>query len=189
MIQKIYLHQFEVNGMEQVLKHYSIFGTMTIRNAEEKDLPLILEIMNEAIENTTAIYDYYPRNNDYVKTWFAQKQSDSLPVLVCELNNQAVAYGTYGSFRERTAYKFSIEHSIYVHKNFQGKGIGKVLMKSLISAATEGGYHTMIAGIDASNEKSCAFHRQFGFEEVGRIKEVGFKFDRWLDLVFMQLLL
>ena len=162
---------------------------MIIRSAEQRDLPIILEIMNEAIENTTAIYDYYPRNSEFVETWFAEKQSDNLPVLVCEINNHAVAYGTYGSFRARTAYKFSIEHSIYVHKDFQGKGIGKIVMKSLISSAKEGGYHTMIAGIDASNEKSCAFHRQFGFVEVGRINEVGFKFDRWLDLVFMQLLL
>ncbi len=162
---------------------------MTIRNVVKKDLPIILEIMNEAIENTTAIYDYYPRNYEFVETWFAEKQSDNLPVLVCELNNVAVAYGTYGSFRARTAYKFSVEHSIYVHTDYQGRGIGKLLLAALISAAKEGGYHTMIAGIDASNEKSCAFHHQFGFEEVGRIKEVGYKFDRWLDLVFMQLIL
>ena len=162
---------------------------MTIRNAESRDLSIILEIMNEAIENTTAIYDYYPRNIKFVETWFAKKQSDSLPVIVCEINNQAVAYGTYGSFRAWTAYKFSVEHSIYVHKDYQGRGIGKLLLAALISAAKEGGYHTMIAGIDASNEKSCAFHSQFGFEEAGRIKEVGYKFDRWLDLVFMQLIL
>ena len=162
---------------------------MIIRNAEEKDLPIILEIMNEAIENTTAIYDYYPRTTEFVENWFTKKQLDNLPVLVYEINNQAVAYGTYGPFRAWTAYKFSIEHSIYVHKDFQGKGIGKLLLKSLIQAAKEGGYHTIIGGIDASNEKSCSFHRQFGFEEVGRIKEVGFKFDKWLDLVFMQLIL
>ena len=162
---------------------------MIIRQAEEKDLPIILEIMNEAIENTTAIYDYYPRNNEFVRNWFIKKQADNFPVLVYELDNHAVGYGTYGTFRAWTAYKFSVEHSIYVQKGFQGKGIGKLLLASLINAAKEGGYHTMIAGIDSSNEKSCAFHREFGFVEAGRITEVGYKFERWLDLVFMQLIL
>ncbi len=162
---------------------------MIIRNAVIKDLPVILEIMNEAIENTTAIYDYYPRNIEFVETWFEKKIADGFPVLVCEMNNQAVAYGTFGPFRAWTAYKYSIEHSIYVHVDFQGMGIGKQLLTSLIAAAKHSGFHTMIAGIDASNEKSCAFHHQFGFVEAGRIKEVGYKFDRWLDLVFMQLII
>jgi phosphinothricin acetyltransferase len=81
-----------------------------------------------------------------------------------------------------------VEHSIYVHKDYQGRGIGKKLLEALITAAKEGGYHTMIAGIDASNQKSCDFHAKFGFVEAGRIKEVGYKFDKWLDLVFMQLI-
>jgi phosphinothricin acetyltransferase len=112
-----------------------------------------------------------------------------MPVLVCEINGQAVAYGSYGIFRAWDAYKFSVEHSIYVHKNFQGQGIGKQLLIALIDKAKQDGYHTMIAGIDADNQKSCEFHKKLGFFEVGRFKEVGYKFDRWLDLVFMQLML
>ena len=160
-----------------------------LRNAEHRDLPIILEIMNEAILNTTAIYDYKSRDEAYVEAWFAKKQADNLPVLVYELEGKAVGYGTYGAFRAWEAYKYSIEHSIYVHINHQGKGIGKKLLVALIDAAKAGGYHTMIGGIDASNQKSCDFHAQSGFVEAGRIKDAGYKFDRWLDLVFMQLML
>lgn len=162
---------------------------MNIRNATQKDLPIILEIMNEAILNTTAIYDYKSRDEAYVEAWFAKKQADNFPVIVYELEGNAVGYGTYGAFRAWEAYKYSIEHSIYVHVNHQGKGIGKKLLEALINAAKKGGYHTMIGGIDAANQKSCDFHAQFGFIEVGRIKDAGYKFDRWLDLVFMQLIL
>lgn len=162
---------------------------MNIRNAEKKDLPIILEIMNEAILNTTAIYDYKSRDEAYLEAWFTKKQADNMPVLVYDLEGNAVAYGTFGVFRAWEAYKFSVEHSIYVHVTHQGKGIGKKLLVALIEAAKTGGFHTMIAGIDASNQKSCDFHAQFGFVEAGRIKDAGYKFDRWLDLVFMQLIL
>ena len=162
---------------------------MTIRDAEHRDLPVILEIMNEAILNTTAIYDYKSRDEAYVAAWFAKKQADNMPVIVYEIDGHAVAYGTFGVFRAWEAYKFSVEHSIYVHVNHQGKGIGKKLLVALIDAAKTGGFHTMIAGIDASNQKSCDFHARFGFVEAGRIKDAGYKFGRWLDLVFMQLML
>lgn len=162
---------------------------MILKSAEEKDLPIILEIMNEAILNTTAIYDYKSRNMEYVEAWFTKKQADNFPVIVCEMDGKAVGYGSFGTFRAWEAYKFSVEHSIYVHKDYQGKGIGKKLLQALINAAREGGYHTMIAGIDASNQKSCDFHAQFGFKEAGRIIDAGYKFDKWLDLVFMQLIL
>jgi L-amino acid N-acyltransferase len=162
---------------------------MHIREAQHKDLEIILNIMNDAILNTTSIYDYEIRTDEFVINWFNKKRLDDMPVLVFEINNQAVAYGSYGIFRAWDAYKFSVEHSIYVHKNFQGQGIGKQLLIALIDKAKKNGYHTMIAGIDAANQKRCGFHKKFGFFEVGRFKEVGYKFDRWLDLVFMQLML
>jgi len=112
-----------------------------------------------------------------------------MPVLVCEIDGQAVAYGSYGAFRAWDAYKFSVEHSIYVQKNFQGQGIGKQLLVALVDKAKKGGFHTMIAGIDADNQKSYDFHKKLGFFEVAKFKEVGYKFDRWLDLIFMQLML
>ncbi|MES2774595.1 MAG: N-acetyltransferase family protein [Bacteroidota bacterium] len=162
---------------------------MLIRPAENKDLSVILGIMNDAILNTTSIYDYATRDTTFVENWFSKKQEDQLPVLVCEINGEAVAYGSYGIFRAWEAYKFSVEHSIYVQPGFQGNGIGKHLLLALIDEAKKGGYHTMIAGIDAANQKSCAFHQRFGFVEVGTFREVGYKFGKWLDLVFMQLML
>lgn len=162
---------------------------MPIREAQHGDLKIILDIMNDAILNTTSIYDYKIRTSEFVENWFAKKGLDNMPVLVCEINDQAVAYGSYGIFRAWDAYKFSVEHSIYVHKNFQGQGIGKQLLIALIDKAKKDGYHTMIAGIDAANQKSIDFHAKLGFLEAGRFKEVGYKFDKWLDLVFMQLML
>jgi L-amino acid N-acyltransferase len=162
---------------------------MLIREAKHKDLPFILEIMNDAILTTTSIYDYKERNDEFVQTWFNNKRTDNMPIFVYDIDNQAVAFGSYGIFRAWDAYKFSVEHSIYVHKNFQGQGIGKKLLSALIEVATKDGYHTMIAGIDAANQKSYDFHKQFDFTEVGRFKEVGYKFDKWLDLIFMQRML
>jgi L-amino acid N-acyltransferase len=162
---------------------------MQIREAEHKDLPIILEIMNDAIVHTTSIYDYKIRDHVFVENWFDKKRTDKMPVLVAEISGRSVAYGSYGIFRAWEAYKFSVEHSIYVQQDFQGQGIGKQLLIALVERAKTDGFHTMIAGIDADNHKSCAFHKKLGFVEVGKFKEVGYKFDRWLDLVFMQLML
>jgi phosphinothricin acetyltransferase len=112
-----------------------------------------------------------------------------MPVIVAEKDNEVVGFGTYGIFRPWDAYRFSVEHSIYTHHNFRGMGIGKLIMTELIKLAIEQGFHTMIAGVDASNKGSYGFHKKFGFQEIGTFKEVGYKFDRWLDLVFMQLFL
>jgi L-amino acid N-acyltransferase len=162
---------------------------MLIREAEHKDLQIILDIMNDAILNTTSIYDYEIRTNEFVENWLKKKHTDKMPVLVCEINEMIVAYGSYGIFRAWDAYKFSVEHSIYVNKIFQGQGIGKQLLIALITKAKNDGYHTMIAGIDALNQKSYDFHKKLGFFEVGKFVEVGYKFDKWLDLIFMQLML
>ncbi|MGK4568688.1 N-acetyltransferase family protein [Flavobacterium sp. 3HN19-14] len=97
--------------------------------------------------------------------------------------------GSYGTFRIKAAYQFTVEHSVYVAEEFSGKGIGKLLLQQLIATAKEEGYHLMIGCIDADNSGSIAFHEKFGFEVTGHLKEVGFKFDRWLDLVLMQLVL
>ncbi len=162
---------------------------MFLREAEHRDLQSILNIMNDAILNTTSIYDYELRTYGFVEAWFKKKHVDKMPVLVYEVNGKTVGYGSYGIFRAWDAYRFSVEHSIYVQQDFQGQGIGKQLLISLIEIAKKDGYHTMIAGIDASNQKSYDFHKNLGFIEVGKFKEVGYKFDSWLDLIFMQLML
>ena len=160
-----------------------------IRQAEEKDVSAILKIVNHEILNSTVVYHYNVRTLDQQLNWFKEKMKNKLPVFVAEKNSKVIGFGTYGIFRPWEAYKFSIEHSIYVDKNSRGLGVGKRLMKELINLATNEGYHTMIAGVDASNKKSVEFHENFGFKEVGTFKEVGFKFNKWLDLVFMQLYL
>lgn len=160
-----------------------------VRNATEKDLEEILEIVNYNILNTTAIYDYESRTLAQQKAIFDEKKKADFPLIVIEIDNEIAGFGTYGTFRFKEGYKFTVEHSVYVSVNHQGKGLGKLLLAELIQIAKKQKRHTMIAVIDAENQNSVEFHKQFGFETVGIIKESAFKFDKWLDTVFMQLLL
>ena len=162
---------------------------LIIRNAAQKDLPAILEIINHAILNTTAIYDYEPRTLEYQNAWLDQMLTDGIPVLVAEVDGEVIGYGSYNIFRPKIGYKYSVEHSIYLNEKSRGMGVGSRLLESLIQRARESGIHTMIAGIDAANRGSIDFHKKYGFVEKGYLNEVGYKFDQWLDLVFMQLLL
>lgn len=163
-------------------------GTL-IRLAEEKDLEGILEIYNDAILNTTAIYNYKPYTIKDIQQWFADKKNNNFPVFVSITDNRVSGFVTYGPFRVRPAYKYSIEHSVYVHPEFRKRGLAKTLLTKIIAVARENNYHAIVAGIDADNKISVDLHKQFGFVEVGHIKEVGFKFNRWLDLTFMELVL
>ena len=160
-----------------------------IRQAKEKDLKAILEIVNYNILNTTSIYDYDPRTLAQQKAIFEEKNANNFPLIVIEIDNEIAGFGTYGSFRFKEGYKFTVEHSVYVSVKHQGKGFGKLLLAELIELAKKQKLHTMVAVIDAENQNSVEFHKQFGFETVGVIKESAFKFDKWLDAVFMQLLL
>ncbi|WP_138479048.1 GNAT family N-acetyltransferase [Dyadobacter bucti] len=162
---------------------------LIIRSATPKDLPALLEIINHAILNTTAIYDYEPREYDQQKAWLDQMFNDGMPVVVAEVDGEVIGYGSYNMFRPKIGYKFSVEHSIYLNEKSRGMGVGSRILESLIQRARESGIHTMIAGIDAANRGSIEFHKKYGFIEKGYLKEVGYKFDQWLDLVFMQLLL
>ena len=160
-----------------------------IRHANSSDLQAILDIVNDAILNTTANYSYEPQSFEMQQKWFDLKQQLHLPVIVAEFGHDVIGFGTYGTFRERFGYRFTVEHSVYVTPNFIGKGIGSKLLKELIRLATAQKYHVMVGGIDADNTDSIAFHKKFGFTECGIIKQAAFKFDRWLDLQFMQLIL
>ena len=159
-----------------------------IRSATETDLLQMLDIYNEIIANTTAVFQYDPHTLEMRKEWFAQKKKDGFPVFVAEENNEVVGFSTIGAFRNWQAYQYSVENSVYVRTDMRGKGIGKLLLQATIDAAKKMKMHTIIAGIDASNETSIAMHKQFGFVEVAYFKEVGYKFDRWLDLKFLQLM-
>ena len=159
-----------------------------IREATENDLPAILAIYNEVIVNTTAVYDYDPHTLEMRRAWFNTKKEQGFPVFVAEEAGVILGLSSIGPFRAWAAYKFSVENSIYVAAAARGRGIGKLLMPPVIEAARELGMHTIIAGIDAGNEASIQLHRHFGFEEVAHFKQVGWKFNRWLDLKFLQLI-
>ena len=160
-----------------------------IRPAEINDVGEILEIVNHEILNSTVIYDYEERTFEQQLKWFEQKKASRMPVIVADDGNRVLGFGTYGIFRPWAAYQYSAEHSIYVRKDHRASGIGQKLMANLIELARLNGFHTMIAGVDGTNEKSIDFHKKFGFTEVGTFKEVGFKFNQWLDLRFLQLIL
>ncbi|MDR3641837.1 MAG: GNAT family N-acetyltransferase [Humidesulfovibrio sp.] len=160
-----------------------------IRAAQREDLPAILEIYNEAIRNTTAVYDYTPHTLAQRAAWYEQKLAAGYPLLACAEDAAVVGFATFGPFRAWAAYKYSVEHSLYVHKDHRRKGIGAALLRELLRLAETGGYATMIAGIDASNQGSRLLHEKFGFTEVGVIKRAGFKFGAWLDLCLYQCLL
>ena len=153
------------------------------------DTPSILDIINYNILNSTALYDYHPRSLEQQTVIFDEKLEKGFPIIVATSDDTVVGFGYYGDFRFREAYRFTVEHSVYVANAFHGKGIGKLLMKKLITLAKEQKLHTMIAVIDSENQSSVEFHEKFGFKTVGIIKESGYKFDRWLHSVIMQLFL
>ena len=161
-----------------------------IRRARIEDIDAILEIVNDAILNTTAIYDYDVRTlNDQI-SWFQEKQEQDFPVIVAtDKKNKVVGFGTYGTFRLKVGFRFTVEHSVYVKEGHSGKGIGKAILLELIALAKAQKLHVMVGCIDADNIGSIEFHEKFGFKKAGILKESGYKFDKWLDLQFVQLIL
>jgi phosphinothricin acetyltransferase len=150
----------------------------------------ILDILNDAIVTSTALYDYQPRPLSGMVGWFAAKAQGGFPVIGIEDSaGTLLAFGSFGTFRAFPAYKYTVEHSVYVHKDHRGRGLGAQVMRSLIAAARERQLHALIGAIDASNAGSIALHQRLGFQHVGTLPQVGFKFGRWLDLAFWQLTL
>ena len=161
-----------------------------VRCRVERHAPAILEILNEAIVNSTALYDYVPRPPDSMVTWFDTKAKGGFPVIGVERDDGVLlAFGSYGSFRAWPAYKYTVEHSVYVHQDHRGRGLGRRILQALIEAAEQDGRHAMVGAIDSTNAGSIALHEQLGFRLVGTMPQVGFKFGRWLDLVLYQRLL
>ena len=150
----------------------------------------VLDILNEAIANSTAVYDYKLRAPESMVAWFQAKQAGRYPVIGAIADDGGLlGFASYGAFRAWPAYKYSVEHSVYVHKDHSGKGIGLALMRELIDSAQEQQYHVMVGGIDLANRGSIALHTKLGFSHAGTIHHAGFKFGRWLDLAFYQLIL
>ena len=159
-----------------------------VRTATANDLPAMLVIYNDIIINTTAVYDYEPHTIEMRRQWFTTKQEQGFPVFVAEENGAIVGFSSFGTFRTWAGFKHTVENSIYVSAEHRGKGIGKLLLPPLIDAAKKLKLHAIVAGIDATNMVSIKLHEKFGFVEVAHFKEVGYKFDQWLDLVFMELI-
>jgi phosphinothricin acetyltransferase len=163
---------------------------MTFLDCTHDHLEAIRAIFNEAIVNSTALYDYEPRSSEVMEAWWAAKQDKNLPVIgVVNVDGTLMGFGSYGPFRPHAAYQHTVEHSIYVDARFRGRGLGKELLSRLIARATQQGFHMMIGVIDAENAGSIALHAKAGFEPCGHIREAGFKFGRWLDLALYQLIL
>ncbi len=158
-----------------------------VRCTEERHAGAILAIFNDAIVNSTALYDYKPRQPASMAAWFGAKREQGFPVLGAEDDDGTLmGFASYGTFRAWPAYKYSVEHSIYIDRAYRGRGLGGRLLAALIEEAGERGVHTLIGGIDLANAASIALHERFGFEKAGVIREAAFKFGRWLDLAFYQ---
>jgi len=160
-----------------------------VRDAEPSDLPAILEIYNEAVANTTASWDYEPWTPVQHADWYAHKVEGGFPLLVAEDDGVVVGYATYSAFREKIGYALTREHSVYLSPDARGRGIGKLLMVGLIELARRDGVHVLVGALSADNEASIRLHESLGFTEVGRLPQTGRKFGRWLDLVYVQLVL
>ena len=160
---------------------------MQIRTARLTDAEAIRGIYNRAIL-TVATFDMEERSLDEQQQWLA-KRSGAHIVLVADEGGVLAGFASLSPYRDRPAYRTTVENSVYVDQAFQGKGVGKSLMSALVDAARDHGFHSVIARIVSSNAASIALHRAVGFEIVGVEKEVGRKLGRWLDVVVMQRML
>jgi L-amino acid N-acyltransferase len=150
----------------------------------------ILDILNEAIVNSTALYDYVPRPPQAMDAWFQGKQASGFPVIgALDAAGTLLGFASWGTFRAFPAYKYTVEHSVYVHHAQRGRGLGRVLLQRLIERAQAHDVHTLVGCIDAANAGSIALHESLGFVHAGTIAQAGFKFGRWLDAAFYQLIL
>jgi len=158
----------------------------TIRDAEEADLPRILEIMNHAIAYTTAVWSTAPMTLESREIWMRERKARGFPVLVAEHDGSVIGFASYGDFRPLDGFRHTVEHSVYVHHEARSRGIGRGLLTALIAHAEAAGFHVMIGALDGGNAASVALHKWAGFEEAGLVRETGRKFDRWLDMLLMR---
>jgi len=159
---------------------------MPIRPATEADLPAITAIFNEVIATSTAIYADDPVSLEDRASWFAQRQAAGYPVLVADDGDGVAGLASFGDFRAWPGFRHTVEHSVHVRADARGRGLGSALVAALFDPARALGKHVMIAGVDAANDGSIRMHERLGFQRGAVLREVGRKFDRWLDLEFLQ---
>lgn len=160
-----------------------------IRDAGADDLPAILEIHNDAILNSLAIWQTQAVDLDNRRAWFEERRARGFSVLAVEENGTLAGYASYGPFRFGSGYDGTVENSVYIARERRGRGLARPLLEALIERARADGRHVMVAGIGLPNEASVALHLGLGFTEVGTLREIGRKEDRWLDLLFLQRIL
>ena len=160
---------------------------MSIRYAVKEDCAAIAAIYNHAVINTAAIWNDQTVDADNRIAWFEARALLGYPVIVSEENGVVTGYASFGDWRAFDGFRHTVEHSVYVHPDHQGKGLGLALMVRLIEEAKRIGKHVMVAGIEAQNQGSIHLHHKLGFTITGKMPQVGTKFGRWLDLTFMQL--
>jgi phosphinothricin acetyltransferase len=159
-----------------------------IRPASIEDAAAINDIYNHYVLRSTATYQTEPGSLEERLAWF-QSHGPSHPILVAEQEGDILGWGSLSPFRSRAAYGRTVEISVYIREDLLHKGLGALLLSDLIKRAATLKHHTIIAGISADQLPSVKLHEKFGFTEVARLKEVGYKFDRWLDVSYMQLML
>jgi phosphinothricin acetyltransferase len=160
-----------------------------VRAATEADVPAIRDIYNYEVLNGWATFDIEPKTLEDRLAWFRETRPPHGIIVAEEEGGTVVAWGCLRPFRVKPAYRFTAENSVYVHQDHRGKGHGRIILARLLEMAREGGFHTIIAGIAEGNPASDRLHQSFGFEPVGTEREVGHKFERWLDVTWWQLML
>jgi phosphinothricin acetyltransferase len=159
---------------------------MIIRDARDNDLPEILGIYNDVVLTSTAIYEDTVSTLEQRRAWFDARRSQGLPVLVGEEAGEVIGFSSFGDWRPRWGYRFTVEHSVHVRADHRGRGHGRALIEALFPRAASMNMHMMIGHIDSAAAASLRLHEKLGFERVGFFREVAYKFDRWLDLVAVQ---
>lgn len=155
----------------------------------ETDLGAINDIYNHYVHHSTCTYQEEPESLENRTEWFRHHHGEKHPVIVAVMDEQVVGWGSLSAYRARSAYRRTVENSIYIHHQHHRRGLGSLVLQELICCARRLDHHAIIAGIDAGHAASVALHTRAGFEKVGHLKQVGFKFDRWLDVIYMELIL
>lgn len=163
-------------------------ANIAIRTTTQTDLVAINDIYNHYVLHSTCTYQEQPETIEARRQWF-QHHGRQHPLVSAEINGEVIGWGSLSPYHSRSAYRRTVENSVYVHHQWLRRGIGSLLLGELIQQATQLGHRAIIAGIDSEQTGSIALHARFGFETVGRFQQVGYKFERWLDVVYMQLII
>ena len=167
----------------------ALHPTIKIRHATTADAAAILDIYNHEVQFETSTFDLVPRTLEAQETWINARSGAFSAIVAIDENDRVVGFGALSEYRDRAAYKTSVENSVYVKRDLARSGIGKLILTNLLQQAADSGFHAVMARIEASSQSSRGLHESCGFSLVGIEREIGRKFGRWLDVALMQCLL